>query len=136
MADRFLSSAGTGKNCALSMRFPDRSPALDKNRAPMGPEFFSSTGAGVCRKAPKAFSDSSSVLDKFQSAITYCAPKGITSSDKTRVDDSNSVPRSAERNSVTVTEVRVVRGRTAPITTLRFHSCPPGAKGSCNNYRT
>ena len=53
------------------MRFPDRSPALDKNRAPMGPEMLSSTGAGVCGKAPKAFQDSSSVLDKFQSAIRY-----------------------------------------------------------------
>ena len=51
------------------MRFPDRSPVLDKNHAPMGPEVLSSTGAGVCRKASKAFPDSSSVLDKFQSAI-------------------------------------------------------------------
>ena len=50
------------------MRFPDRSPVLDKNHVPMGPEILSSTGAGVCRKAPKAFPDSSSVLDKFQSA--------------------------------------------------------------------
>ena len=53
---------------ALSMRFPDRSPVLDKYRALMGPEILSSTGAGVCRKAPKAFPDSRSVLDKFQSA--------------------------------------------------------------------
>ena len=68
MGDRLLSSAGTGSNCALSIRFPDPSPVLDKNRAPMGPEILSSTGAGVCRKAPKAFPDSSSVLDKFQSA--------------------------------------------------------------------
>ena len=44
------------------------SPVLDKNPAPMGPEILSSTGAGVWRKAPKAFPDSSSVLDKFQSA--------------------------------------------------------------------
>ena len=50
------------------MRFPDRSPVLDKNRAPMGPETLSSTGAGAWRKAPTAFPDSSSVLDKFQSA--------------------------------------------------------------------
>ena len=35
----------------------------------MGPEILSSTGAGVWRKAPKAFPDSSSVLDKFQSKI-------------------------------------------------------------------
>ena len=68
MGGRLLSSTGTGKNCALSMRFPDRSPALDKNRAPMGPEILSSTGAGAWRKAPMAFPDSSSVLDKFQSA--------------------------------------------------------------------
>ena len=47
------------------MRFPDRSPVLDKNRAPMGPEILSSTGAGAWRKAPMAFPDSSSVLDKF-----------------------------------------------------------------------
>ena len=53
---------------SLSKRFPDPSPVLDKNRAPMGPEILSSTGAGVCTKAPEAFPDSSSVLDKFQSA--------------------------------------------------------------------
>ena len=33
-----------------------------------GPKILSSTGAGVWRKAPMAFPDSSSVLDKFQSA--------------------------------------------------------------------
>ena len=54
---------------ALSMRFPDRSPVLDKNRAPMGPEIISSTAAGAWRKAPMAFPDSSSVLDRFQSAL-------------------------------------------------------------------
>ena len=69
LGDRFLSSASTGKNCALSMKFPDRNPVLDKNRAPMGPEILSNTGAGVWRKAPIAFPRSSSVLDKFQSAI-------------------------------------------------------------------
>ena len=63
MGDRFLSTACTGKNCALSMRFPDRNPILDKNCAPMGPELLSSTGAGAWRKAPMAFPDSSSVLD-------------------------------------------------------------------------
>ena len=31
----------------------------------MGPKILSSTGAGVWRKAPMAFPDSSSVLDKF-----------------------------------------------------------------------
>ena len=70
LGDRFLSSAGTGKNCALSMRFSDHSPVLDKNRAPMGPEILSSTGAGAWRKAPMAFPDSSSVLDKFQSVTS------------------------------------------------------------------
>ena len=69
MGNRFLSSAGTGRNGALPMRLPNPSPVLDKNRAPMGPEILSSTGAGVWRKAPVAFSGSSSVLDKFQSAI-------------------------------------------------------------------
>ena len=68
---RFLSSAGTGKNCALSMRLPNSSPVLDKNLAPMGPEILSSTGARVWRKLPNAFSDSSSVLDKFQSASAW-----------------------------------------------------------------
>ena len=68
MGDRFLSSAGTGKNFALSMRVPNPSPVLDKNPAPMGPEILSSTGAGVWEGAPRAFPDSSSVLDKFQSA--------------------------------------------------------------------
>ena len=51
---------------SLSMRFPDRSPVLDSNRAPMGPEILSSTGTGAWRKAPMAFPDSSSVLDAFQ----------------------------------------------------------------------
>ena len=35
---------------------------------PMGPEILSSTGAGAWRKAPMAIPDSSSALDKFQSA--------------------------------------------------------------------
>ena len=68
MGDQFLSSAGTGRNCVLSMKVPNPSPVLDKNCAPMGPEILSSTGAGVWRKAPKAFPHSSSVLNKFQSA--------------------------------------------------------------------
>ena len=54
------------------MRVPNPSPVLDKNPAPIGPEILSSTGAGVWRKAPKAFPDSSSVLYKFQSA-TFCS---------------------------------------------------------------
>ena len=69
LGDRFLSSAGVGGNCARCMRLADPSPVLDKNLGPMGPEILSSTGAGVWRKAPLAFPDSSSVLDKFQSAI-------------------------------------------------------------------
>ena len=44
LGDRFLSSAGAGGNCARPMRLPDPSPVLDKNRAPMGPEIWSSTG--------------------------------------------------------------------------------------------
>ena len=51
------------------MRVPNCSPVLDKILALIGPEILSSTGAGVWRKAPVAFPDSSSVLDKFQSAI-------------------------------------------------------------------
>ena len=62
-------SAGTGKDGTLSMRVPDPSPILAKNRAPIGAEILSSTGAGVWRRAPEGFPDSSSVLDKFQSAI-------------------------------------------------------------------
>ena len=60
-----MSIAGTGENCALPMRLPDPSPVLDENCAPMGPEFLSSAGAGVWRKAPMAFPDSSSVLINF-----------------------------------------------------------------------
>ena len=51
------------------MRVLNPSAVLDKNCAPMGPEILSSAGAGVWRKASKAFPDSSSVPDKFQSAI-------------------------------------------------------------------
>ena len=51
------------------MRLPNPRPVLDKNLAPMGPYILSSAGAGVSRKAPVSFPDSSSVLDKFQSAI-------------------------------------------------------------------
>ena len=65
MGDRFLSSAGTGENGALHIWVPNDSPVPDKNRAPLGPESLSSTGARVWRKAPKAFPDSSSALDNF-----------------------------------------------------------------------
>ena len=51
------------------MRLPSPSPVLDKSRAPIGPETLSSTGAGVWRKASMALPDSSSALDKFQSAL-------------------------------------------------------------------
>ena len=51
------------------MRLPDATPVLDKNRAPMGPEILSCTGAVVWRKVPMAFPDSNFVLDIFQSAI-------------------------------------------------------------------
>ena len=78
MGNRFLSSAGTGKSCALSTRVPNPSPRLDKNRAPMGPEILSSAGAGIWRKAPKRFPDCSSVLDKFQSAIVGLWPELLT----------------------------------------------------------
>ena len=64
MGDRFFSSAGAGGNCARPVRLPDHSPALDKNRGPIGPEILSSTGAGVWRKDPIAFPDSSSVLEQ------------------------------------------------------------------------
>ena len=50
------------------MNAPNPSPVLDKNRAPMGPEILSSTGAGVWRNAPKGFPDSNSILDEFQTA--------------------------------------------------------------------
>ena len=63
------------KTCALPMRLPNPSQALDKTRAPVGPEMLSSTGAGVWKKAPGAFPDSSYVLDKFrftlQRALSY-----------------------------------------------------------------
>ena len=68
LGDRFLSSAGTGKNCALPARVPNSNPVLDTISAPLGPESLSSTGTGVGGKAPKAFPDSSSVLDQFLSA--------------------------------------------------------------------
>ena len=54
------------------MRVASCSSVLDKNRAPMGPEILSSTGAGVWGKVLKAFRDPSSALDKFQSA-TICS---------------------------------------------------------------
>ena len=61
----FIQCGVLGGNCARPVRLPDPSPVLDKNRAPMGPEILSSTGAGVWRKAPITFPHSSSELDKF-----------------------------------------------------------------------
>ena len=84
-----MSSAGTGKNAlslSLSMRFPDRSPVPDKNRAPIAPEILSSNGAGAWRKAPMAFPDSSSVLDKFQSANKVILGKFVPVSHPLRED--------------------------------------------------
>ena len=46
MGHRFLSSTGTGQNCALPMKVPNPSPVMDKNRALMGPEMLSRTGLG------------------------------------------------------------------------------------------
>ena len=51
----FLSSAGAGRSCALSMTVPNPSPVLDKNSAHLGLEISASTGAGVWRKAPGHF---------------------------------------------------------------------------------
>ena len=48
---------------------PNCIPVLDKFLAPIGTEILSSAGAGVWREAPVTFPDSSSVLDKLQSAI-------------------------------------------------------------------
>ena len=59
------------------MRVPNPTPVLDKNRTPMGPEILSSTGAGAWRKAPMAFPDSSSVLDKFQWRLVQFLVKNL-----------------------------------------------------------
>ena len=65
---------------SLTLRFPDPSQVVDKNLATMGPEILFSTGVGACRKAPKpkAFPDSSSALDKFQSAMKIDAASSLT----------------------------------------------------------
>ena len=61
---------------------PQPSTVLDKDRAPMGPEILSSTGAGVWRKAPQELRDSSnsSVLDESQSASDIAKKIGSKSS--------------------------------------------------------
>ena len=66
LGDRFLSSAGTGNIYEGAKLQPK---CWIKIVRPLVQENLSSTGAGVWRKAPRAFSDSSSVLDKLQSAI-------------------------------------------------------------------
>ena len=48
------------------MRFPDRNPVLDKTRAPK--KFYPVLGLGLGERLLWHFPDSSSVLDKFQSA--------------------------------------------------------------------
>ena len=50
------------------MRLPNPNPVLDRNLAPTGSGILSSTGAGVWRNAPGAFSDSKSAPKKFQPA--------------------------------------------------------------------
>ena len=48
----------------VPMRLPNLSLILDEMFALIGPGLLSGTGAGVWRKAPGAFLDSSSVLDR------------------------------------------------------------------------
>ena len=70
MGDRFLSSAGAGGNCARPLRLPDPSPVLDKKSCAHGSrKFIQHRGWGL-ETAHMAFPDSSSALDKFQSAIS------------------------------------------------------------------
>ena len=64
-------------NFALPMRVPNPDQHWIKNPAPMGPEILSSTGDGVWRKAPKAFPDSCSALDKFQAASVWGTAFGL-----------------------------------------------------------
>ena len=80
MGDQFLSSAGAGRSCALSMRLANCSPVLDKYLARMGPDILSNTGAGVWRKAPGALPDSSSLPDKFQLPFHSNAPSYLVPS--------------------------------------------------------
>ena len=65
--NRFLSSTGVGKSCALPIRVPNPSPTLDKNLAFTGPGILSSVGVGVGRKYPEALPDSNTTLDNIQS---------------------------------------------------------------------
>ena len=70
MGNRCLSSAGVGKSCALPLRVPNPTSALDKNLASVGPGILSSIGVGVWRNRSGALPDSNTMLDKFQSANT------------------------------------------------------------------
>ena len=63
LGDRLLSNAGTGKNGALSMSVPNPSPVKNKKSCTHGSRnLIQYCGRG---QAPKAFPDSSSVLDQF-----------------------------------------------------------------------
>ena len=64
MGNQFLSSKGVGKSCVLPIRWTNPSATLDKNLASMGPGILSSVGVGVWGKAPEAFPDSNTTLDK------------------------------------------------------------------------
>ena len=66
----FIQYGCWGELCLPYETLPDPRPVLDKNRAPVGQKFYPVLGLWVWRKAPMAFPDSSSVLDKFQSATS------------------------------------------------------------------
>ena len=63
LRDWFLSSVGTGRNCALPMKLPNLSPVLHENCAPMGdqgPEILSNAVSG--RR----------LLPHFQTPVLHC----------------------------------------------------------------
>ena len=47
LGNRFLSSAGVGKRCALPMQVPNPSPTLDKILHPWAQEFIQYWGWGL-----------------------------------------------------------------------------------------
>ena len=62
MRDRFLSSAGTGENCTLPMRFPDPSPVGDKTIVhPWVQKLYPVLGAGSGER----------LLRHFQTPVLY-----------------------------------------------------------------
>ena len=80
LGDRFLSSAGTGKSCALSMRVPNPSPALDKHIVhPWVQKFYPVPGLGSGGRLLKRFPDSSSVVDKFRNCLEYVRSNSVPS---------------------------------------------------------